>query len=76
MSDGRQSKDPDSLSLVSAVKPLRGQRVKVLAVGFGENVNTQDLTIVTGSADNILSEKAVDDVDKLQRELVSKACKI
>lgn len=75
MSDGRQSKDPGHVPLSRAVKPLQGQRVKVIAVGFGDNVHTKDLEIVTGSIDNILSEKEFDDIDRLQKELVSKACK-
>ena len=74
MSDGRQSKDPDSRPLKIAVKPLTGQRVKMIAVGFGDNVHTEDLTTLTGSADNILAEKVIGNIDRLQRELVSKAC--
>lgn len=76
VSDGRQSKDPGYHPLSRAVKPLQGQRVKVLAVAFGDNVNTEDLKTVTGTTDNILAEKAFNDLDRLQRDLVAKACKI
>lgn len=76
MSDGRQSEDPGHTPLSRAIKPLQGQRVKVLAVAFGGKVSTKNLEIITGSSDNILPEKEFDDIDRLQRELVSKTCKI
>lgn len=76
VSDGRQSKDPGYYPLATAVKPLQAQRVKVIAVGFGENVNSKDLKIVTGSSDHILSEQETDNIERLQRELVSKACEV
>ena len=50
--------------------------MKVLAVGFGDGVNTKDLEIVTGSVNNIFAEKDYADIDALQREVESKACKI
>ena len=74
VSDGRQSKDPGYYPLATAIKPLQAQRVKVLAVGFGDNVNTRDLKVITGSNDRILSEQETGNIDRLQRELVSKAC--
>ena len=74
VSDGRQSKDPGYYPLPTAIKPLQAQRVKILAVGFGDNVNTSDLKVITGSNDHILSEQETGNIDRLQRELVSKAC--
>ena len=76
MSDGRQSMDPGYTPLIRAVKPLQGQRVKIIAVGFGDRVNRKDLETLTGSANNIFTEKDSLDIDKLQEEVASKVCKI
>lgn len=76
VSDGRQSEDPGYYPLATAVKPLQAQRVRIVGVGFGDSVDVENLKEITGSKDRILLDQEINDIDRLQMELVSKACEI
>ena len=76
VSDGRQSEDPGYYPLATAVKPLQAQRVRIVSVGFGDSVGVENLKEITGSKDRILLDQEINDIDRLQMELVSKACEI
>ena len=76
ITDGRQSIDPGYTPLGLAVKPLQAQRVKILAVGIGKSIDKKELTSLTGNADDVLTVETFEEIDRLQRQLVSKTCQV
>ena len=48
--------------------------MRIVGVGFGDSVDVDNLKEITGSKDRILLDEEIDDLDRLQMELVSKAC--
>ena len=50
--------------------------MRIVGVGFGDSVDVDNLKEITGSKDRILLDQEINDIDRLQMELVSKACEI
>ena len=50
--------------------------MRIVGVGFGDSVHVENLKEITGSKDRILLDQEINDIDRLQMELVSKACEI
>lgn len=62
LTDGRQTPAPDSISMESAVKPLRGKKVARLAVGIGNQISTSELRKVVDEEDDIMTVDSFDDL--------------
>ena len=50
--------------------------MRIVSVGFGDSVGVENLKEITGSKDRILLDQEINDIDRLQMELVSKACEV
>ena len=74
LTDGEQTKDPQALSLARMARLIKDQQVRIIAIGIGKEVQTQELmTIATNEKDVIQADVFDDLLDKVQ-PLTQSAC--
>lgn len=74
ITDGRQSKDIQSMQLNSAVLPLRRQGVNVIAIGIGRSIDPRELRLLAGDPDNVLVSKSFEDLNRFVKRIIAKSC--
>ena len=76
ITDGKQTKTADSKGLREASEPLRRAGVRVLAVGVGSGVDSDELRLVTESDDDVVVAQSFPDLLVQTRNLTSRACEL
>ena len=74
LTDGKQTQDPDALTLDVAVLPLRALGVRVFAVGIGPLVEVNELLRMVESRENLFIVRDFDDLLLRTREIAKKTC--
>ncbi|XP_073236997.1 collagen alpha-3(VI) chain-like [Porites lutea] len=75
LTEGHQTRTFDSIPLRYAVEPLRRKRVKVFAVGVGNDVRYDELRSLTDSDQNVLMVKTFQGLFSVAEELSNKMCR-
>ena len=76
ITDGKQTKTADSKGLREASEPLRRAGVRVLAVGVGSGVDSDELRLVTESDDDVVVAQSFPDLLVQIGNLTSRACEL
>ena len=76
ITDGKQTKTADSKGLREASEPLRRAGVRVLAVGVGSGVGSDELRLVTESNDHVVLARNFSDLLLQIGNLTSRACEL
>lgn len=76
LTNGRQTKDYDSIPLSRAVIPLRIAKVKIFAIGVGPSVDIRELQVLAESNREIFRVRDFDDLVTRQGDFVRKTCSI
>ena len=76
ITDGKQTKTADSKGLREASEPLRREGVRVLAVGVGSGVDSDELRLVTESDDDVVVAQSFPDLLVQIGNLTSRACEL
>lgn len=62
LTDGLQTKDPDTVPLDKAATALRKEGVYIFAVGIGSHVSRKELRLLTEKDDDVVMAKSFDDL--------------
>ena len=76
MTDGKQTKAADSKGLREASEPLRRAGVRVLAIGIGSEVDSNELRLVTETDDDVVLAQSSSDLLLQIGNLTSRACEL
>lgn len=75
LTDGKQSQDHDSKSLLSSSEPLRNSGVRVIAVGIGAEATKNKLRLITDSMEDVkMKDEALTYFQELTNNLNQNRC--
>lgn len=76
LTDGRQSRDPDTIPLQDAVRPLRQLGVRIYTVAIGDEVDLKELYQVTERKEDVFPVSDFADLANMANDIALKTCKV
>lgn len=74
LTDGKQTKTPDSIPLNQAVKPLQRDGVHLIAVGIGKSASRDELRLLTDNDQDVMLVSSFQDLQGKLETLKAKSC--
>ena len=74
ITDGKQTEDSQALSLGKMARLIKDQRVRIVAIGVGKQVETQELMTIATNEKDVIQADTFDDLLEKVQPIAESAC--